>query len=136
MPWHDDLHAHFRGAPKDSVKIIDLEPEQHAVSVRLVISVADGPVIVVRFEAVELKDQFAIEDQTLIHGSAVIASAAEETLIPPTAGFHVGYGDERLRTHCDQRSNVRRPHRPDEPNPPSPRIDSDNSSCSTHSTAS
>jgi hypothetical protein len=35
----------------------------------------------------------------------VIAVATQQTLVPSTACFHIGYGDERLRTHGIQRSN-------------------------------
>jgi hypothetical protein len=51
------------------------------------------------FEAVQLKDKLAIEDQLLIFGATVTALAAEQTLIPSATCFHIGYGDERLRTH-------------------------------------
>jgi hypothetical protein len=31
----------------------------------------------------------------------MIASAAQETLVPAATCFHIGYGDERLRTHTN-----------------------------------
>jgi hypothetical protein len=31
--------------------------------------------------------------------------AAQQTLIPAATCCHIGYGDERLRTHCHQRNN-------------------------------
>jgi len=99
MPGQDDLHAHFSGALYDGVKIVHLKPQQHAVSVGLVVTIANQAVMVFNFEAVQLKDKLAIPDQLLIFGASMIAPAAQETLIPAAACFHVGYGDEWLRTH-------------------------------------
>lgn len=99
MPGHDELHAHFGGALHDRVKVVYLEPQQYTVSVWLVITIADRTMMVFYFEAVQLKDELAIRDQPLIFGAAMIARAAQQTLIPSAACFHIGYGDERLRTH-------------------------------------
>lgn len=52
MAWHYHLDAHFDGAPKECFKIIDLEPEQHPVSVWLILTIADGTVIMFNLEAV------------------------------------------------------------------------------------
>jgi hypothetical protein len=76
MPGHDDLDAHFSGALHDRVKIVYLEPQQYAVSVRLVITIPDRTVMVFYAEAVQLKDQLAIRDQPLIFGAPMIAFAA------------------------------------------------------------
>ena len=101
MPGHDDLHAHFSGALHDRVKVVHLEPQQYTVSVWLIITIADRTVMVFYLEAVQLKDKLAIEDQLLIFGAPVTAPAAQQTLIPSATCFHIGYGDERLRTHPD-----------------------------------
>jgi len=100
MPGHHDLHAHLGGTLHDRVKVIYFKPEQHAVSVWFVIAVANGTVIVLNVEAMQLKDKVAIGDQPLILAAAMIAPAAQQSLIPPATCFHVGYGHERLRTHC------------------------------------
>jgi hypothetical protein len=99
MTGHHDLHAHFSGALHNRVKVVYLEPQQYTVSVGFVITIADRTVIVFYFEAVQLKDKLAIRDQPLILGAPMIAPAAQQTLIPSAAGFDIGYGDERLRTH-------------------------------------
>lgn len=52
MPRHYNLDAHFNGALHDCFKIIDLEPEQYPVSVRLVITIANRAVIMFNREAV------------------------------------------------------------------------------------
>ena len=99
MPGHNNLDTHFSGALHDCVKIVDLEPEQHPISVWPVIAIADRTVMVFHFEAVQLKDKLPIRDQLLIRGAPMIAQAAQQTLVPSAACFHIGYGDQRLRTH-------------------------------------
>jgi hypothetical protein len=99
MPGHDQLHAHFRCALHDHVKVVYLEPQQHPISVWPNIAIANRSVMVVHFEAVQLKDKLAIRDQPLIFGASMSAPAAQQPLVPSAARFHIGYGDERLRTH-------------------------------------
>jgi hypothetical protein len=93
VPGQDDLHAHFSRAPDHCVKVVDLEPQQDTVSVRLVVTIADPAVMVFHFEAVQLKDKLAIGDQLLVLGASVIAAAAQQTLIPPATRFDAGTGD-------------------------------------------
>jgi len=99
MPRHDNLDSHFSGALHDCVKVVDLEPEQYPVSVWLVIAIADRAVMVFHLEAVQLKDKLPIGNQLFIRGAFMIAQAAQQTLVPSAACFHIGYGDQRLRTH-------------------------------------
>lgn len=99
MLRHDDLDAHFSSALHDSVKIVHLKPQQYAVSVWLIITIANGTVVVLDFEPVQLKHKLAVEDQLLILGAPVTASAAQQALIPSTTCFHIGNGNERLGTH-------------------------------------
>ena len=99
MAWKDDLRAEFRGALEDRIEVVDLKPEQKTVPVRLVIGVANGTVFVGNLETVQLKHDLAVPDQLLVFRTAMIAAAAEETLIPAAAGFDIGDGDERLGTH-------------------------------------
>lgn len=106
MPGHDDLHAHFSRALHYRVKVVHLEPQQYAVSVWLVITITDRTVMVFYFEPVQLKDKLVIRDQLLIFGAPMIASAAQQTLVPSATCFHIGYGDERLRTHPDERNTT------------------------------
>jgi hypothetical protein len=60
------------------------------------------------FEAVQLQHKLAIRDQLLVSGPAVIALAAEQTLIPSAACFHIGNGNERLKAHPGQRITLTR----------------------------
>lgn len=99
MAWDDDFRAHFRRALHDQVEIVHLKPQQHSVSIWLVISVADRAMVMLRVETMQLKDDLALENQLLICAAAVIALAAEQPLVPSAACFYVGYGDERLWAH-------------------------------------
>ena len=101
MPRHDDLDAHFCGALHDGVKVVHLKPQQYTVSVWLIITIADCTVMVFYLESVQLKNELAIKDQLLIFGSPVTAPAGQQTLIPSATCFHIGHGDERLRTHSN-----------------------------------
>jgi hypothetical protein len=52
MPRHDEVDAHLSGTLHDRVKIVNFEPQQDAVSIRLVVPIAYGTVMVFYFEAV------------------------------------------------------------------------------------
>ena|SRR5947209_7597758 len=99
MAGDHNLHAHLGRALQGRLKVVNLEPEQHSISVWLVIAVGYRPVMVLYFKAVQLKDELTIRDQLFICRASMITPAAEQTLIPPAARFHVGDGDQRLRTH-------------------------------------
>lgn len=101
MSWHDDFHAHFRCALHDRIEILNLKPQQHSISIRFVISVGDRAMMMLDVETVQLKDDLSVENQLLILASAMIALAAEQTLVPPAACFYVGNSDERLWAHLD-----------------------------------
>jgi hypothetical protein len=101
MPGHDYLHAHLSRALHHRVKVVHLEPQQYAISVWLIITITDQTVMVFYFEPVQLKDKLVIRDQLLIFRAPMIAPAAQQTPTPSATCFHVGYGDERLRTHIN-----------------------------------
>lgn len=94
----DLIGSHLTGALDGGVEVVDLEPQQDAVSVGPVIRITDRPVMVMDLEAVELKHQHTIADQPLVLGSAMCAPAAQEALIPLAARLDVGHGNERLGT--------------------------------------
>lgn len=99
MTRHDHLDAHLSGPPHHRVKVVDLEPEQHAVPIWPVLGIADPAMMMLDREAVQLKYELSIRDQLFVRRTAVVATAAEESLIPPAARLDVGHGDQRLRTH-------------------------------------
>ena len=52
MPRHDDLDAHLGGTLHSRIKIVNFEPQQDAVSIRLVVLIAYGTVMMFYFEVV------------------------------------------------------------------------------------
>ena len=101
MTRDDDLRAHFGRASHHVIKIFDLKPQQHAVSVGPVIAIADWTVVMLRFEPVQLENKLAVGNELLVGRAAMDAPAPEQTLIPSAAGFYVGDRDERLRAQSD-----------------------------------
>ena len=91
------IGSYLTGALDGGVEVVDLEPQQDAVPVGPVIRIADGSVMVVDLEALELKHQHIIADQPLVLGSAMCA-AGQEPLVPFAARLDVGHGNEALGT--------------------------------------
>lgn len=60
MARYDNLNAHVGSALHDGFEIVHLEPQQHPVAVRFVVAVADSPVMMFYFEAVQLKNKLAL----------------------------------------------------------------------------
>lgn len=99
MPRHDNLDIHFHRPLENRFKIVDLEPEQHAVSIWPIVTTANGAVMMFYLEAVQLKDKLPIPHQLFICGAPMIAPTAQQTLVPSAARFHIGNRDQRLGTH-------------------------------------
>lgn len=120
MPGNDNLDIHLGGALRDRFEIVNLEPQQHAVSIRSVIAIANPPVMVFYSEAMQLKNKLAIRYQLFICRAPMIAPAPKQSLIPPAACFHIGNSNQRLRTHlsslspsdCRQRTRAKAPGLP------------------------
>lgn len=105
MLGHYDINFHRGRALHYRIKILDLEPQQHAVSERPVVPVANRNMVVMNVETVQLKNQLATRDQLLIFPPAVIPGAAEQSLIPPATRFNISHGDQGLRAHHLNLSN-------------------------------
>jgi hypothetical protein len=60
------------------------------------VPIADRVVMMPDVESVQLKDQHAIRDQTLVLSPAVRTLTAEGALVPAAARFDIGDRDERL----------------------------------------
>ena len=101
------LDTHFAGALHDRVEVVHLKPEQHAIAVRPVSSIADRAVVMLHLKAVQLQDELTALHQLLIVASAVGSAASEQALIPSAAGFDVGDADQRLRTHGNRVTGIR-----------------------------
>ncbi len=93
VAWHDDLGL------QGSVEVVKFKPQDHAVSVRPDGWIADATMVMFHVPSMQLKDQPAIRDQSLILRAAVRTLTAEETLIPATARFDVARAHERLWMH-------------------------------------
>jgi hypothetical protein len=89
----DNIDTHVSGALHDTIEVVNLEPEQYSVAIRLVIPIPDPTVMVLHLEAVQLKNKLALYDQLLVGRAPMIAPAAEQALIPAAARFHIGDGD-------------------------------------------
>src|SRR4051812_35483725 len=99
VPRQEDFGSHRPGPRDRRVDVLDLEPQQYAVARRPVVGVADPSVMVLDFPPVQLQHQFPRDDQALVIRPAVIASAAEQLLIPTAARFYVVYANQWLRAH-------------------------------------
>ena len=84
----DNLNVQFLGARNGRPEVVELEPEEDAVSMRFKIGIPDRTVMVPHIPSVQLKDQPAMRTLT-----------AKQTLIPATACFDVMHTNERLWTH-------------------------------------
>ena len=80
------------------IEVANLEPQQEAVAVGAVIGIADRPMVVRDPEPVQLENEGAPRDQPLVFATAVRALAAEQMLIPATAGFDIADRDQGLGT--------------------------------------
>jgi hypothetical protein len=76
-----------------SFEIVNLEPEQYPITIWLVVLIPNGTVVMVDIKPMQLKDQIVSHLQPFVFVPAVIALAAEQSLIPATAGFDVSYGN-------------------------------------------
>lgn len=98
MTGQDDLRVQLRRPGRRRFEVIDLEPQEDAVAVREA-GVADGAVMVLDFPTVQLQDQSSLRNEPFVIGSAMVAPAAQEPLVPTAAGFDIAHADERLWVH-------------------------------------
>ena len=99
MARQHDAGVQLSGALERRVEIIDLEPEEYAVAIGLVVRIPDWQVVMGNLEPMQLQDEHTVENQPLVFGSAMYAATAQQVLIPPAACFDIGYANERLGTH-------------------------------------
>jgi hypothetical protein len=74
---HNDLRLQLRHTLHRGVEIIDLEPQQDAIAVWLVIRIANLAVVMFDIEPVQLKYQLIARDQAFILVTAVRTLAAK-----------------------------------------------------------
>ena len=98
MARPDDLRLQVRGAGQGGVEVGDFKPQEHAVSGREV-GIADGAVMVLHVPAVQLQNQPAVRDESLILSAAVVTLTTQEALIPAAACLDVTHANQGLRAH-------------------------------------
>lgn len=99
MTGFDDLNLHFLGAGHGAIEVVEVEPEEHAIPVRLHICITDRPVMVLDFPLVQREDHCAARDRSLIFRAAVRALGTEEALVPSAARFDITHANEGLWSH-------------------------------------
>jgi len=101
MAWQDNLGVHRLGARNGCVEVVDLKPQEHAVSVWLKTGIPDGAVMVLHIPSVQLQDQPSSRDQPFILTATVRALTTQQTLIPATARLNITHADQGLRMHTN-----------------------------------
>ena len=99
MARQHHLDSHFARALHHRIEIIHLEPQQHAIAVGFVGTIADRPVMMFHFKAMQLQDEPPVLHQLLILLAAVRTAATQQALIPPAAGCNIRDANERLGAH-------------------------------------
>ena len=94
-----DLRSNLPGALDGVVKVLDLEPEKHAIAIGAVAGVPDRAMIMLDLETVKLQDEAIVPDEPLIVAAAMVAAAVEQPLIPSAARFDIRDGDQGLCAH-------------------------------------
>ena len=111
MDWQDHFGAELGAPARRPRQVIDLEPEEHAVAVRLRRRVSDRAVVVLDVPGVELRIKpslpycvrwrvgFLELESFVLRAAVRVALATEEALVPAAARFDVPARDEGLRSH-------------------------------------
>lgn len=73
MAWLHYLHTHFFRPPLHAVKVLHFKPQQYTVPIRPVTAISDAPVMMLRFEAVQLQDKLTVQHQLFIRCATVAA---------------------------------------------------------------
>ena len=96
---HDGFNLHRPGAVHRGIEIVNLEPEQHSVSVRLGFRIAYRAMMVLHIPSVELKDQLAADNEAFVIPPSVGTLTTEQSLIPLAARLNVVHANEGLWIH-------------------------------------
>ena len=99
MRCQNHLGAQSTDAFDCGVEVVDFEPQQDAVAVRVNLWITDPALVVIDLPIMKLHDQLTVGDETLVLRSTVVAVTAEQLLVPPATGFDVAYSDQRLGSH-------------------------------------
>jgi len=76
------------------------KPQQHTVTVRSVVAISNGAVMMFDFKTVQLQqDELPILHQLLIFLTAMSPATPQQTLIPLAAGLDIRHTDKWLSAH-------------------------------------
>jgi hypothetical protein len=100
MARKHNVGLQFGDTSESSIEVVDFKPQQYAVAVGLVSRIPDRAVVVCDLKTVQLEDEAAFGDQSLVLRPAVRTLTAKEVLIPLAACLDVGDRNEGLRTHA------------------------------------
>ena len=97
MARQNNLGFKFGDTDERGIEVVDFKPQKYAIAIRLVLGIADRPVVMLDLKPVQLQNQDSLKNQPFIFLPAVVALTAKKSLIPPAAGFDISYGNQGLR---------------------------------------
>jgi hypothetical protein len=83
------------------IKVLDLKPQEHAISVWFKIGISNGAMMMLHLPSVQLQNQSALRNQSFILGTAMCALATKQLLIPTAARFDITHANEWLWMHTN-----------------------------------
>jgi len=89
MARHDNLGIHLSSAGERSIEVVEFKPQQHAVAVEFDSRIPDRAMLVFDISMVPLKDDTTTRNQAFVLWATMRPPAAQETLIPLTAGLNL-----------------------------------------------
>ena len=92
----DNLRLDLFGTRNGGIKVLNLKPKENAISVWFEVWVSEWTVVMLHIPAVQLKDQSAVPDDSLVFRATMPALTAKQPLIPAAARFNVVHADEGL----------------------------------------
>ena len=92
MARQDDLHLQLGSAGSGGIKVADFKPQEHPVSRRKA-AVANPSVMMLHIPMVQLKNQPALRNKSLIVRAAMIAPTAKKALIPAAARLNISHAN-------------------------------------------
>src|SRR5438477_7429314 len=90
MAWQDDLGLQLRSTACGCFEVAHLKPQEHTVS-GCDIGVANASVMMLHIPMVQLEDQPALRNKSLIVRAAMIAPTAKQSLIPAAARLNISH---------------------------------------------
>jgi len=96
-----DLHSHTKRAAYGSVEVVQLEPQNDAISVWSKGRISERTMIVFRIPSVQLQNELVARHEALILVTPMPARAAEKLLVPSADCWHIVNTDEGRKSHVE-----------------------------------